>query len=76
LLGILGILVGGWPIFEEAAENLMARRMTMELRKWSVSIHASTSNRILQELYGGFESTTGTTEGTCNEDICSHLIRN
>ncbi len=31
LLGILGILIGGWPIFEEAFENLIARRMTMEL---------------------------------------------
>ncbi|MGD0075910.1 MAG: cation-translocating P-type ATPase [Candidatus Binataceae bacterium] len=31
LLGILGIVIGGWPILEKAAENLMARRMTMEL---------------------------------------------
>ena len=25
---------------------------------------------------GGFEHKTQTTEGTCNEDICSHFIRN
>ncbi len=31
LLGVLGILIGGWPIFKEAAENLIARKMTMEL---------------------------------------------
>jgi len=31
LLGVLGILTGGWPIFKEAAENLIARKMTMEL---------------------------------------------
>ena len=31
LLGFLGVLIGGWPIFREAAENLAARRMTMEL---------------------------------------------
>src|SRR5437867_2657297 len=31
LLGFLGVLIGGWPIFKEAAENLAARRMTMEL---------------------------------------------
>ena len=31
LVGLLGVLVGGWPIFKEAAENLAARRMTMEL---------------------------------------------
>jgi Cd2+/Zn2+-exporting ATPase/Cu+-exporting ATPase len=31
LIGILGVLVGGWPIFKEAAQNAAARRMTMEL---------------------------------------------
>lgn len=31
LLGVLGVLIGGWPIFKEAAENAAARRMTMEL---------------------------------------------
>jgi cation transport ATPase len=31
LVGVLGILIGGWPIFKEAAENIVARRMTMEL---------------------------------------------
>jgi Cu+-exporting ATPase len=30
-IGIIGILIGGWSIFKEAAENLAARRMTMEL---------------------------------------------
>jgi heavy metal translocating P-type ATPase len=31
LIGLVGLLVGGWPILEEAFENLLARRMTMEL---------------------------------------------
>src|ERR1019366_642078 len=31
LIGIVGVLFGGWPIFEEAFENLRERRMTMEL---------------------------------------------
>ena len=31
LIGIVGLLVGGWPIFKEALENVVARRMTMEL---------------------------------------------
>ncbi len=31
VIGVLGLLVGGWPIFKEAVENLLARRMTMEL---------------------------------------------
>jgi HD domain len=32
--------------------------------------------RIAQAFLHGFEHKTQTTEGTCNEDICSHLIRN
>jgi P-type Cu+ transporter len=31
LLGLIGLVVGGWPIFKEALENILARRMTMEL---------------------------------------------
>src|SRR3984957_11958913 len=31
LIGIAGVLFGGWPIFREAYENLRERRMTMEL---------------------------------------------
>jgi cation transport ATPase len=31
VLGVIGLLVGGWPIFKEAFENLISRRMTMEL---------------------------------------------
>ena len=40
VLGILGVLVGGWPIFKQAAENLAARRMTMEL-SMSIAILAA-----------------------------------
>ena len=31
ILGLAGLLIGCWPIFKEAFENLIARRMTMEL---------------------------------------------
>jgi heavy metal translocating P-type ATPase len=31
MIGLFGLLVGGWPILKEAFENLLARRMTMEL---------------------------------------------
>jgi len=31
LLGVLGVVVGGWPIVKEAVVNIAARRMTMEL---------------------------------------------
>jgi Cd2+/Zn2+-exporting ATPase/Cu+-exporting ATPase len=31
LLGVIGLVVGGWPIFREALEDILARRMTMEL---------------------------------------------
>jgi len=40
LIGVLGVLIGGWPIFKEAAENAAARRMTMEL-SMSIAITAA-----------------------------------
>ena len=39
LIGV-GVLIGGWPIFTEAAGNLAARRMTMEL-SMSIAIIAA-----------------------------------
>jgi Cd2+/Zn2+-exporting ATPase/Cu+-exporting ATPase len=39
-VGVAGLLVGGWPIFEEAFENLIAKRMTMEL-SMSIAIVAA-----------------------------------
>ena len=40
LIGVLGLLIGGWPIFKEALENLLAKRMTMEL-SMSIAIIAA-----------------------------------
>jgi len=40
LIGVFGVLIGGWPIFKEAAENAVARRMTMEL-SMSIAIIAA-----------------------------------
>jgi Cd2+/Zn2+-exporting ATPase/Cu+-exporting ATPase len=40
VLGVVGVLVGGWPIFREAGENILARRMTMEL-SMSIAIIAA-----------------------------------
>ena len=31
VIGIAGLLIGGWPILKEAFENVLERRMTMEL---------------------------------------------
>jgi Cd2+/Zn2+-exporting ATPase/Cu+-exporting ATPase len=31
VIGIVGLLIGGWPILKEAFENILERRMTMEL---------------------------------------------
>jgi Cd2+/Zn2+-exporting ATPase/Cu+-exporting ATPase len=39
-IGIAGVLIGGWPIFKEAAQNIAARRMTMEL-SMSIAILAA-----------------------------------
>ena len=40
ILGVAGLLIGGWPIFKEAVENLIAKRMTMEL-SMSIAIIAA-----------------------------------
>jgi Cd2+/Zn2+-exporting ATPase/Cu+-exporting ATPase len=40
ILGVAGLLIGGWPIFKEALENLIAKRMTMEL-SMSIAIIAA-----------------------------------
>jgi Cd2+/Zn2+-exporting ATPase/Cu+-exporting ATPase len=40
VIGVGGLLIGGWPIFKEAVENLLARRMTMEL-SMSIAIVAA-----------------------------------
>ena len=40
LIGVAGLLIGGWPIFKEALENLFAKRMTMEL-SMSIAIIAA-----------------------------------
>jgi heavy metal translocating P-type ATPase len=40
VIGVVGLIVGGWPIFKEALENLWARRMTMEL-SMSIAIAAA-----------------------------------
>ncbi len=31
VIGVVGLLIGGWPILKEALENILERRMTMEL---------------------------------------------
>jgi heavy metal translocating P-type ATPase len=31
LIGVIGLVLGGWPILKKAIENILARRMTMEL---------------------------------------------
>jgi Cd2+/Zn2+-exporting ATPase/Cu+-exporting ATPase len=40
VIGVVGLSIGGWPIFKEALENLVAKRMTMEL-SMSIAIIAA-----------------------------------
>jgi heavy metal translocating P-type ATPase len=40
VVGVLGLVIGGWPIVREAAENILARRMTMEV-SMSIAIIAA-----------------------------------
>jgi Cu+-exporting ATPase len=50
LIGILGVLIGGWPIFKEAAENIAARRMTMELSMSIALVAAACISQYLTAL--------------------------
>ena len=47
VIGVAGLLVGGWPIFREALENLLSKRMTMEL-SMSIAIVAAAA---ISELF-------------------------
>jgi heavy metal translocating P-type ATPase len=40
VVGVVGLVIGGWPIIREAAENILARRMTMEV-SMSIAIIAA-----------------------------------
>ncbi len=40
IVGVAGLLIGCWPIFKEAVENVLAKRMTMEL-SMSIAIIAA-----------------------------------
>src|ERR1700694_3203116 len=40
VVGVAGLVIGGWPIFREAFVNLIAKRMTMEL-SMSIAIVAA-----------------------------------
>ena len=49
-----------------------------DLRKRIVALYPRVNfkQEIAKAFLGGFEHKTQTTEGTCNEDICSHFMRN
>ena len=44
VVGVVGLVVGGWPILTEAFENILDRRMTMEL-SMSIALIAALSIR-------------------------------
>lgn len=54
------------------------RRLPEDLRKQVVDQYPRVKFKegIAKAFLGGFEHKTQTAEGTCNEDICSHFIRN
>src|SRR5271167_702436 len=50
IIGIAGVLIGGWPIFKEALEHLAARRMTMELSMAIAIVAAAAISEYLTAL--------------------------
>jgi HD domain len=62
-LDVLGIGYADFP--QSIRESVVARYPRVNFKQ-----------EIAKAFLGGFEHKTVTTEGTCNEDICSHYIRN
>jgi heavy metal translocating P-type ATPase len=50
VIGILGLAIGGWPIFKEAYENIIERRMTMELSMTIAIVAAATIGEFFTAL--------------------------
>jgi len=50
LIGAAGLLVGGWPILKEAFDNLLERRMTMELSMTIAIVAAAAIGQFLTAL--------------------------
>jgi len=50
IIGTLGLIVGGWPIFKEALENSLAKRMTMELSMTIAIIAAAAISQFFTAL--------------------------
>ena len=50
VIGVIGLLVGGWPIFKEAFENLISRRMTMELSMTIAIVAAAAIGEVFTAL--------------------------
>lgn len=50
VVGIAGLAIGGWPIFREVFENLMTRRMTMELSMSIAIVAAAAINELFTAL--------------------------
>ena len=50
LFGLAATLVGGYPIFKEAAENIIERRMTMELSMTIALVAALAIGEVLTAL--------------------------
>lgn len=62
-LDVLGIGYETFPV--DLRENIVAQYPRKDFKQG-----------IARAFLGGFEQKTFTAEGTCNEDICSHFIRN
>jgi Cu+-exporting ATPase len=50
VVGVAGLLIGGWPIFKEAFENLIAKRMTMELSMSLAIVAAAAISEVFTAL--------------------------
>ena len=51
VIGVVGLLIGGWPIFKEAFLNLISRRMTMELSMTIAIVAAASIGEFFTALF-------------------------
>jgi cation transport ATPase len=53
VIGLVVLVVAGWPLFREALENLLERRMTMELSMTIALLAASAIGEFFTALVIG-----------------------
>jgi P-type Cu+ transporter len=74
IAGIVATLIAGWPIFKEALENLLERRMTMELSMTIALVAALAIGQVVTTLVIGNPNLVAARCGTIREMELANLF--